>query len=33
MMKEKRDGTIWQNAFFNLINVKYIWKLLFIDNF
>lgn len=33
MMKEKRDGTIWQNVFFNLINVKYIWKLLFIDNF
>lgn len=33
MAKEKRDATIEQKVLFNLINGKYNWKLLFVDNF
>lgn len=32
MAKEKRDGTIEQKVLFNLLNEKYNWKLLFVDN-
>lgn len=33
MEKEKRDGIIEEKVFFNLINGRYNWKLLSVDNF